>query len=39
VLKSALWKFIRPIDERLKAIAARAGAIVLDATDWPCGPL
>ena len=38
VPKSALWKFIRPIDERLKAIAARAGAIVLDPTEWLCGP-
>jgi peptidoglycan/LPS O-acetylase OafA/YrhL len=38
VPKSALWKIIRPIDERLKAIAARAGASVLDPTAWLCGP-
>jgi len=38
VPKSALAENLRPIDERLKAIAARVGATVLDPTDWLCGP-
>ena len=33
VLKSALWKFIRPIGERLKAIAARVSRARITALD------
>ncbi len=38
VPKSALSSSLRAIDERLKAIAARVGVVVLDPTEWLCGP-
>ena len=38
VPKSVLMTNNRPIDERLKAIAAHVGATVLDPTEWLCGP-
>ena len=37
VPKATLVGNIRPIDERLRAIAARVGVTVLDPTDWLCG--
>jgi len=36
--KSELRALSTPIDERLREIAARAGASVVDPTDWLCGP-
>jgi hypothetical protein len=38
IAKSELRAHSTPIDERLKQIAARAGASVVDPTDWLCGP-
>ena len=36
--KSELRALTTPIDERLRRIAAKAGASVIDPTDWLCGP-
>lgn len=36
--KSELRALSTPIDERLREIAGRAGASVVDPTDWLCGP-
>jgi len=36
--KSELRALTTPIDARLRQIAARAGASVVDPTDWLCGP-
>jgi hypothetical protein len=36
--KSELRALSTPIDGRLREIAARAGASVVDPTDWLCGP-
>jgi hypothetical protein len=36
--RSELLSITTPVDERLRRIAARAGAIVIDPSDWLCGP-
>jgi len=36
--KSELRALSTPIDERLRQIAAKVGASVVDPTDWLCGP-
>lgn len=38
IAKSELRALTTPIDERLRRIATKVGASVIDPTDWLCGP-